>query len=136
MSFSIWLPMWRAATTVVRAATASVLLRRPAGALVNAALTAAALLLGGPATPAGAQDQSSDASLSGITVDGNDAIVTSTRQYRYDVSGYTTQVTVVVTTTHGGASVDIDPTPRLPRRFGPRATTVSCPSTRLAAWSC
>ncbi len=85
--------MWRTATTVVRAATASVLLSRPAGALVNAALTAAALLLGGPATPAGAQDQSSDASLSGITVDGNDAIVTSTRQYRYDVSGYTTQVT-------------------------------------------
>ena len=131
---SIWLPMWRAATTVVREATASLPPATPAGALVNAALTAAALLLGGPAPPAGAQS-STDASLSGLTTDGNDAIVTSTRQYRYDVSGYTTRVTVVVTTAHGGASVDIDPTPRLPRRFGPRATTASCPSTRLAAWS-
>ena len=116
MSFSIWLPMWRAATTVVKAVAAAV------------------LLLGGPATPA-RRPVPADASLNGITVDGNDDIVTSTGQYGYDVSGYTTQVTVIVTTTHGDASVDIDPTPRLPRRFGPRATRVLSPSTRLVAWS-
>ena len=117
-----------------RAATVRVILRRPAGALVNAALTAAALLWAGPATP-GRRPVPTDASLSGITVDGNDDIVTSTPQYRYDVSGYTTQVTVVVTTTHGDASADIDPTPRLPRRFGPKATRVLSPSTLLVAWS-
>ena len=134
MSVSIWLSMFRAATTVVKAATASVVLRGPAGALVIAALTAAVLLLSGPVTPA-RRPVLTDASLSGITVDGNDDIVTSTPQYHYDVSGYTTQVTVVVTTTHGDASVDIDPTPRLPRRFGPRAITVLSQSTLLVAWS-
>ena len=52
MSFSIWVSMFRAAT-------ARVILRRPAGALVIAALAAAALLWAGSPAPAGAQ-QSSD----------------------------------------------------------------------------
>ena len=96
MSVSIWLPMFRAATARVN-------LRRPAGALVIAALTAAALLWAGPPAPAGAQDQSSDTSLSGITVDGNDAIKVGV-DYHYGVPADTTQVTVAVMTTHTEAT--------------------------------
>ena len=86
--------MFRAATTDLRAATASVILRRPAGALVIAALTAAALLWAGPPAPAGAQ--STETGVRGVSIDGNPAFRYGPSNWVYSASAATTQATVVV----------------------------------------
>ena len=95
--------MWRAATTFVKAATASVILRRPAGALVIAALTAAALLWAG--LPAPAEAQSTETGVSGVTVGGNPGYQIRSTDWVAGVSAATTQATVVVTPVDDDATV-------------------------------
>ena len=103
MSVSIWLSMFRAAATVVKAATARVILRGPAGALVIAVLTAAALLWAGPA-----EAQSTETGVSSVTVDGTSGHSIGNIDWVAGVSAATTQATVVITPVDDDATVSFE----------------------------
>ena len=77
-------------------------------AVVLAAL-AWALLWAGPPQPAGAQDPSSDASVTSITVDGTRSVLSYGSTYTHGVSHSTSQVTVAATPTDSDASVSYSP---------------------------